>query len=238
MAFTADQRTTIMSWLGIPFRADKITNATEQLALVAASAEAETSIEALLAKLAIIEADQEKVRTVPHIPSYSLNTVELDRLIQQLSILTGLAIEVRVWNPQGLVPLIPLSSPAIAPLIGLPLFSAYTTERGLQISPNPITVKSFQGDARTATVNILNNSIASITVQSITLAGEDTLTLGTLPSLPLTLAANATSTFNVNFDPPNTAALVYPANGELVIADSTGKTYTIPITGTVINATP
>lgn len=238
MAFTASQRTTIMSWLGIPFRSDKITNAIEQLALVAASAEAEISIEVLLAKLAIIEADQEKVRTVPHIPSYSLNTVELDRLTQQLSILTGLAIETRVWNPQGLVPLIPLSSPAIRPLITLPLFTAYTTERGLQISPNPVTVKSFKGDVRTAVVRVLNNSIDNITVTNILLAGEGTLALTGLPSLPLTLAANATTSFNVSFDPPDTAAIVYAANGELTIADSTGKTYTIPVTGTVINATP
>jgi hypothetical protein len=236
MAFTDTQKIKVMEWLGIPYRADKITNVSEQLNLVAASAEAQTDIESILSYMAIIDADQKKVRAVPHIPSYSLNTVELSRLIQQLAVLTGIPAEAQVWNPQALQALVPLSSPAIAPLISLPLFSSYATERGLQISPTSATVKSFQGSVATAAIQMVNTSTVDIIIESITLAGEQTLTLTGLPSLPLTLAANETSTFNVSFDPPNTAAIVYAANAEISITDDSGKIYTIPAVGTVINA--
>ena len=100
----------------------------------------------------------------------------------------------------------------------------------LVVSPNSVAFGSVQiGQAATTTVALLNNGSAPVQIAQLNLSGQHFSLVGS-SSLPVTVAAGATYTLNVQFNP----ATAGTATGQLTIASdsATAATPVITLSGT------
>ncbi len=116
--------------------------------------------------------------------------------------------------------------------VGIPLSGTGVTPATLTASPTSLTFTNIQvGTNSTQTETIKNTGGASATITAVTPSGTGFSVSGI--SLPVTLGAGQSVTFNVTFTPPSAGSF---SGNVAVISNAQNPTLNIPLSGTAVAA--